>query len=759
MNIIILLAGALVGVNTYPGMEDDIVVYVLEQCVLWLFISECVFKIWADPCRPWMYFTGENRSWNWFDFIIVVLCMPFLPFESFAAGLRLFRLMRVLKIMSKVPELLMILTGLAAGCKAAFWILLLMFLFFYMYATAGMMFFKQGDPRHYNDYGDAFTTLYRMATCEDWTDVMYHNYYGCVDYAIGGGITYVQYDNATMGPDLFPKATDAIKPTESFCLDDPQPITSYIYFHSFIIVNSVIIIQMFVGAVAIAMIDVMDGMAEKKTQDRKDHQREIKLNILDTFAVDAEALPLRHRLRFDQVRRYVGLLLDGLEDDMGKSFMEKELAKLQGSSWKQTYFVISMKARLFSETAIFNNTIAVIIVMAGIMVGLNTDGVMDSDPVIEAFIIWIFVFEFVVKMLGEGLDPMRYFDDSWNRFDFFIVVMSFMPVGDAAVILRLLRLLRVLKLLRVFPQLTLLVTALVNSFSSLGYIAMLLFLFFYIFAIVGNIAFGINDPFNFGNVHLAMFALMRVATFEDWTDIMYVNERGCARFDNFPYPEYILGQCDTSLEVSQTGTGWFSVVYFVIFTIIGSLILLSLFIGIIAAEMEAALSGQKAEIAYKKHSSDQCELAGQTEQHGLLEKIFKLMDGITPSAGLDRVEVAHMLHVAGWGFNSDDAKEQKLFDRMFHAVDHDFQEELDFGEFTEYMLTLQTRCPWRKLGHGAVIHTHSARKLAERSSVDVRRDRERANSRQLLVLGKDSPAGRRVLSTPKKLKQAVLEQR
>jgi hypothetical protein len=215
-------------------------------------------------------------------------------------------------------------------------------------------------------------------------------------------------------------------------------------------------------------------------------------------------------------------VFEGDENDGGAGFLQRELAKLEDTPLKQGYFKLAMKSRFLAETSHFQNFIALVIVVAGVVVGLNTDGVMAPNDAIEGFILWIFVLEFLVKIVGEALDPARYFDDSWNRFDFFIVVMSFMPVPQSAVvILRLLRLLRVLKLLRVFPQLTLLVTALLNSFSSLGYIAMLLFLFFYVFAIVGNIAFGVNDPFDFGNVHLAMFALMRVATFEDWTDIMY----------------------------------------------------------------------------------------------------------------------------------------------------------------------------------------------------------------------------------------------
>jgi voltage-gated sodium channel len=61
--------------------------------------------------------------------------------------------------------------------------------------------------------------------------------------------------------------------------------------------------------------------------------------------------------------------------------------------------------------------------------------------------------EALLKIIGEMLTPLRYFDDAWNKFDFFIVVMSFLPAGGAAIIMRLLRLMRVLKLLRVIPKL------------------------------------------------------------------------------------------------------------------------------------------------------------------------------------------------------------------------------------------------------------------------------------------------------------------
>jgi voltage-gated sodium channel len=124
----------------------------------------------------------------------------------------------------------------------------------------------------------------------------------------------------------------------------------------------------------------------------------------------------------------------------------------------------------------FSNFIAAVIVFAGVMVGLQTDGIVQENLLIEESIKWCFVVEALLKIVGEMLTPMRYFDDPWNKFDFFIVVMSFLPAGGAAIIMRLLRLMRVLKLLRVIPKLQLIVQTILNSFASVGYITIILVL-------------------------------------------------------------------------------------------------------------------------------------------------------------------------------------------------------------------------------------------------------------------------------------------
>ena len=60
-----------------------------------------------------------------------------------------------------------------------------------------------------------------------------------------------------------------------------------------------------------------------------------------------------------------------------------------------------------------------------------------------------------------------------------------------------------------------------------SYVMLMVFLLFYLWAVVGVIFLSKNDPVNFGNLHLAFLALWRSATGDDWTDMMYTAFWGC----------------------------------------------------------------------------------------------------------------------------------------------------------------------------------------------------------------------------------------
>lgn len=234
----------------------------------------------------------------------------------------------------------------------------------------------------------------------------------------------------------------------------------------------------------------------------------------------------------------------------------------------------------------FTNFITATIILAGIVVGIETyPSLVDSHGgvlhLLDKVILAIFVFEIAVKMGAEGSRPLRYFRDPWNVFDFIIVAAAFLPFGGNAVtVLRLLRLLRVLKLIRALPKLQVLVGALLKSIPAMGYVSALLLLLFYIYAVAAVFFFSGNDPIHFETLQLSMLSLFRVVTLEDWTDIMYINMYGC---DEYGYSATSMQTCS-----SPEAQPLLAALFFVTFVLIGTMVFLNLFIGVIMTGMDEA---------------------------------------------------------------------------------------------------------------------------------------------------------------------------
>ena len=207
----------------------------------------------------------------------------------------------------------------------------------------------------------------------------------------------------------------------------------------------------------------------------------------------------------------------------------------------------------------------------------------------DVVILIFFTIEVVLKIIAEGLHPLNYFNDSWNVFDFVIVVGSYIPgAGSSVTMLRLLRLLRVLKLVKRLPQLAIIINALLNGMVSIAYVGLVLLLFLYVFSIMGMLLFSENDPWHFGSLHMSFLSLVQAATLDDWTILMYNQQYGCEKYagvyEDFP------NQCK-----KPTQHGVVAVIYFLIFIIIGAQVLLSLFIGVISTSMDEATEDQKEE--------------------------------------------------------------------------------------------------------------------------------------------------------------------
>ncbi len=244
-----------------------------------------------------------------------------------------------------------------------------------------------------------------------------------------------------------------------------------------------------------------------------------------------------------------------------------------------------LQLRNIAESHWFQNTITAVILLAGVLVGMETypDFALAYEAplaFLNQVVLWIFVLEIVVKMGAEGTKPWRYFQDAWNVFDFAIVAVCFMPFDAGGVaVLRLARLLRVLKLVRALPKLQILVSALLKSIPSMGYISLLLGMLFYLYAVAATMFFGANDPVHFKNLQISALSLFRAVTLEDWTDLMYIQMYGCA---NYGYDGMM------ELCTASTAQPLFGSAFFVSFVLVGTMVILNLFVGVIMTGMDEA---------------------------------------------------------------------------------------------------------------------------------------------------------------------------
>ena len=283
----------------------------------------------------------------------------------------------------------------------------------------------------------------------------------------------------------------------------------------------------------------------------------------------------------------------------------------------------------------FTQFVTAVILLAGVIVGLETyASVVEKYATIldllNHLILGIFTIEVVVKMGAEGSMPWRYFRDPWNVFDFLIVAAAYLPVDAQFItVLRLARVLRVLKLVRALPKLQILVSALLKSIPSMGYVSLLLLLLFYLFAVTGTFLFSTNDPIHFENLQLSMLTLFRVVTLEDWTDVMYIQMYGC---DGYGYGG------NEHLCTSPNAYPVFGAVFFVAFVLIGTMIVLNLFVGVIMTGMDEAQREQdlarELEDRPASVQSDLRELLKQTAQlQANLERLqaqLKIQDRLGP---------------------------------------------------------------------------------------------------------------------------------
>uniref|UniRef100_A0A8C1JZ22 Voltage-dependent L-type calcium channel subunit alpha n=1 Tax=Cyprinus carpio TaxID=7962 RepID=A0A8C1JZ22_CYPCA len=236
----------------------------------------------------------------------------------------------------------------------------------------------------------------------------------------------------------------------------------------------------------------------------------------------------------------------------------------------------------------------------------------------------VFTVEMVLKLIA--FKPRHYFTDAWNTFDALIVVGSVVdiaitevnvsttiftflslealqekhcaqvphcPVCVCAVLyvgcysarisitfFRLFRVMRLVKLLSRGEGIRTLLWTFIKSFQALPYVALLIAMLFFIYAVIGMQMFGkiamvdhtqINRNNNFQTFPQAVLLLFRCATGEAWQDIMLACMPGklCD-----PESDYNPGE-------EMTCGSNFAIVYFITFYMLCAFLIINLFVAVI----------------------------------------------------------------------------------------------------------------------------------------------------------------------------------
>ena len=146
-----------------------------------------------------------------------------------------------------------------------------------------------------------------------------------------------------------------------------------------------------------------------------------------------------------------------------------------------------------------------------------------------------FALEMVLKLIGLGV--VEYSSDRFNRFDAFIVVVGLVELAGAGAgisalrALRLLRVLRSLKILRRFRRMRVLMENVARGVGAMRDFLLVLFLFLFIFTILGMQLFGGSDEFagerkNFDSFWNSFLIVFEVLTASDWQKVMWRAMRG-----------------------------------------------------------------------------------------------------------------------------------------------------------------------------------------------------------------------------------------
>nr|XP_020753598.1 sodium channel protein type 5 subunit alpha [Odocoileus virginianus texanus] len=565
--MILLSSGALAFEDIY--LEERKTIKVLleyaDKMFTYVFVLEMLLKWVAYGFKK--YFTN---AWCWLDFLIVDVSLISLVANALGfaemgpiKSLRTLRALRPLRALSRFEGMRVVVNALVGAIPSIMNVLLVCLIFWLIFSIMGVNLFAGKFGRCINQTeGDMplnYTIVNNKSDCESfnvtgelyWTKVKVN-----FDNVGAGYLALLQVATFKGWMDIMYAAVDSRGYEEQ-----PQweyNLYMYIYFVIFIIFGSFFTLNLFIGV-------IIDNFNQQKK----------KLGGQDIFMTEEQ-------------KKYYNAMKK-LGSKKPQKPIPRPLNKYQGF----IFDIVTKQA--------FDVTIMFLICLNMVTMMVETD---DQSPEkvnilakINLLFVGIFTAECIFKMVALR---HYYFTNSWNIFDFVVVILSIVGTVLSDIIqkyffsptlfrvIRLARIGRILRLIRGAKGIRTLLFALMMSLPALFNIGLLLFLVMFIYSIFGmaNFAYvkweaGIDDMFNFQTFANSMLCLFQITTSAGWDGLLSpILNTGPPYCDpNLPNSNGSRGNC---------GSPAVGILFFTTYIIISFLIVVNMYIAIILENFSVA---------------------------------------------------------------------------------------------------------------------------------------------------------------------------
>ena len=513
----------------------------MDEILVFAFTGECVCKVISMG-----FIFGKNTyltdAWNILDFFVVSTgLLGMVMGGGNVSVLRTIRILRPLRTINSIPEMKVLTLSILASIPMLVDIFVLIIMFILIFALVGgqiyggnfstVCFNIDGSTQYNVCFSNPTCPQYELNCGNTGCDIDQY----CWDSRVNPMQGLVNFDNIPMS--FLTIYTDMTMSGWSDIMKLGRNATGGKFLNDIFFIMQIIVGSFFLMQLTVAAIYV------KFTESSKNQKKTIKL-------IEGR----KPRIDFTPIKPDV----PKESWEMKKFRFRNYFFELINTNW----------FNLLTMAAIIVNTFS----MGSQYYGMSEVQVDISDK-LNIGLNGIFLFEMIMKLLGLGWKG--YAHEIMNIFDAFIVMTGWIEITISSLgshipgllILRAFRMLRVFKLARKWKTLRVMLLKLIKSMKSISYLGLLMLIIMFIYTLLGKQLFkdamddgtGNNPRSNFDNLFWAFVTVFTLITAQNWNTIMY-----------------------NSVGVTNVLYAFF----YVSFMIIGTSILLNLFLAILIDQFE-----------------------------------------------------------------------------------------------------------------------------------------------------------------------------